>query len=225
MKAAPKVIEGGDVADLSELVVGRKRRMRSNRVACVGGTLTIALALTSLLTAAATQGSQVVSARAGLVTRVEGEVRCHHHEREGGVEELRVGDRLHDDDIVFTNETGSTRWTLNPDSYLTESPGSTVRVYDTSLDRMSFGVERGEVVIVARSLGKDISLTIRTPPGPLTVHKAGLYRFRVSDDGGTVAEVVRGELRYTDEAGKLNVVKKGRSVTFREAVKNDNHGP
>ena len=199
--------------------------MRRRGVASACGAFVVAIALASLLTAAAAQGSQVVSARAGLVTRVEGGVRCHHHEREGGVEELHVGERIHDEDIVFTDETGSAQWNLNPDSYLTESPGSTVRVYDTSLDRMSFGVERGEVVVGVRSLRGGISLTIQTPPGPLTVHKAGLYRFRVADDGGTVAEVVRGELRYTDEAGKLNVVKKGRSVTFRKAVKKDNHGP
>jgi hypothetical protein len=144
---------------------------------------------------------KVVSARAGLVMRVEGEVRCHHHEREGRVEELRVSERLHDNDIVFTNETGRVRWTLNPDSYLSESPGSTVRVYNTGLDRMSFGVERGEVIVNARTFGKDVSLIIRTPPGPLIVYKSGLYRFRVVDDGETEATVVRGELRYTDERG------------------------
>lgn len=132
---------------------------------------------------------------------------------------MHVGEKLHDDDIVFTNETGRAQWTLNPDSYLSASPGSAVRVYDTSLERMSFGVERGEVVVVARSLGKGISLTIRTPPGPLTVHKAGIYRFQVAEDGGTVASVVKGELRYTDETGTLVVVKKGRSVTFRKAEK------
>ena len=165
------------------------------------------------------RSAQVVSARAGLVTRVEGEVRCHHHDKEAGVEELHAGDRLHDEDIVFTNETGRAQWTLNPGSYLSASPDSTVRVYDTSLDRMSFGVERGEVIVAARSLGKEITLTIRTPPGPLTVFKSGLYRFRVADDGGTVAEVVKGELRYTDERAQLIVVKKGRSVAFRKSQK------
>jgi hypothetical protein len=179
--------------------------------------------LLALCIPAARTQEKVVSARAGLVTRVEGEVRCHHHEREGGVEELRVGERIHDDDIVFTNETGRARWTLNPDSYLSESPGSTVRVYDTSLERMSFGVQRGEAVVLARSLGKGLSLTIRTPPGPLTVHESGIYRFRVADDGETVATVVKGELRYLDERGNLNVVKKGSSVTFRKSQKITDH--
>lgn len=163
--------------------------------------------------------AQIVSARAGLVKSVEGEVRCHHHEREGGVEELHVGERLHDDDIVFTNASGRVQWALNPGSYLSASPDSTVRVYDTSLDRMSFGVERGEVVVTTRAFGKDVSLKILTPPGPLTVYKSGLYRFRVADDGDTEAAVVRGELRYTDERGNLNVVKKGKSVTFRKSQK------
>lgn len=196
--------------------MGRKRRMNLKRAAFVGGVLAMALVLTPPLTAAAPQGSRVVSARAGQVTRVEGEVRCHHHERESGVEDLRVGERLHDDDIVFTSETGRAQWTLNPDSYLSASPNSAVHVYDTSLERMTFGVERGEVVVGVRSLRDGISLTIRTPPGPLTVYKAGLYRFRVADDGGTEVAVVKGELRYTDEAGNLVVVKKSRSVAFRK---------
>jgi hypothetical protein len=88
---------------------------------------------------------------------------------------------------------------------------------------MSFGVERGEVVVTARSFGKDVSLTIRTPPGPLTVYKSGLYRFRVADDGETEAEVVKGELRYLDERGNLNVVTKGSSVTFRKSQKITDH--
>ena len=176
-------------------------------------------ALTLLTAVGNARQAQVVSARAGLVTRIEGEVRCHHHEREAGVEELHVGERLHDEDIVFTNGSGRAQWALNPNSYLSASPNTAVRVYDTSLDRMSFGVERGEVVVVTRSLGKDVSLSIRTPPGPLTVYKSGLYRFRVADDGGTEAEVVRGELRYVDERGNPNVVRKGRSVTFRKSDK------
>lgn len=204
--------------------MGGISRTRMKRIVSAGALVLIMLALAPdygrlARAVAAAQGSQVVSARAGLVTRVEGEVRCHHHEREGGVEELHVGERLHDDDIVFTNETGRAQWTLNPDSYLSASPVSAVRVYDTSLERMSFGVERGEVVVVARSFRNGVSLTIRTPPGPLTVYKAGLYRFRVTDDGGTVAEVVKGELRYTDELGNLVIVKKSRSVTFRKAEK------
>jgi hypothetical protein len=208
--------------------MGRRRMTRARGVVCFDVPVMGMFALT-LLTAAASarlppaagslRQAQVVSARAGLVTLVEGEVRCHHHEREGGVEELHVGERLHDEDIVFTNASGRAQWTLNPGSYISASSDSTVRVYDTSLDRMSFGVERGEVVVNARSLGKDVSLTIRTPPGPLTVYKAGLYRFRVADDGETEAAVVKGELRYVDERGNLNVVKKGKSVTFRKSDK------
>jgi hypothetical protein len=198
-------------------VVGRRLLKRARDAVSFGAHVIGLFALTLLTAVGNARQAQVVSARAGLVTRIEGEVRCHHHEREAGVEELHVGERLHDEDIVFTDGSGRAQWTLNPSSYLSASPNTAVRVYDTSLDRMSFGVERGEVVVVTRALGKDVSLPIRTPPGPLTVYKSGLYRFRVADDGGTEAEVLKGELRYVDERGHLNVVRKGRSVTFRKS--------
>ncbi|HWW74931.1 MAG TPA: FecR domain-containing protein [Pyrinomonadaceae bacterium] len=204
-------------------VVGRRHLKRVRDAVNFGAHVIGLFALTLLTAVGSARQAQVISARAGLVTRVEGEVRCHHHEREAGVEELHVGERLHDEDIVFINGSSRAQRTLNPGSYLSASPDTTIRVYDTSLNRMSFGIERGEVVIIARSLGKDVSLTIRTPPGQLTVYKSGLYRFRVTDDGGTEAEVVKGELRYVDERENLNVVKKGRSVTFRKSQKLMDH--
>lgn len=179
--------------------------------------------LLSLYACVAAQAQErVVSARAGLVTRAEGEVLYHCHEKEEGVAPLRAGVQLHDGDLVFTAAGGSVTWALNPGSYITASGDSLVRVYATNLDGMHFDVERGELALVVRSLENGAELVIHPPPGPITVRKSGRYFFRVEEDGGTEAAVSEGELRY-QEKGKEVGLKKGRKVNFRRTGKGVEH--
>lgn len=184
---------------------------------------TTVIFLLALYAAPASAQERVVSARAGLVTNVEGEVTHHCHERGGGVERLPAGAMLHDGDLVYTSKGGRVTWALNPDSYMTVSADAVVRVYGGALDRMHFDVERGEVVIIFRALKGGAALVVHAPPGPLTVHKPGRYRFRVAENGETEASVEEGELRYA-EGEKTAVVKKGRKVYFRRVEKRIEHG-
>lgn len=187
-------------------------------------TLSAAALLLTLCAAPAWAQERVVSARAGLVTRAEGEVLYHCHEKGGGVEQLAPGTRLHNGDLVYTSKGGSVTWALNPDSYMTVAADSAVRVYEGALDRMHFDIERGEVVVISRSLGGGASLVMHAPPGILTVHRPGRYLFRVADSGETEAAVEKGELRYV-EKNKTVSVKKGRRVHFRRVEKNPHtHG-
>jgi hypothetical protein len=194
--------------------------MKHIRVTAVKRVFVLLLSLHAWLPAPAQK--RVVSARAGLVTRAEGEVLYHCHEKGEGVEQLRAGVQLHDGDRVFTSAGGSVTWALNPGSYMTVSPDSAVRVYDGSLGAMHFDVERGEAVVVVRSLKNGAALVIHAPPGILAVHKAGRYLFRVEDDGETEAAVGGGELRYL-EKGKEVSLKKGRKVSFRRTGKGVEH--
>ncbi|MGH9942318.1 MAG: hypothetical protein ACRD9R_08170 [Pyrinomonadaceae bacterium] len=166
---------------------------------------------------------KLVSARAGLVTLVEGEVL----RRPGGgkeVEPLKKGVTLADGDVVLTTGKGHADWSLTPDSYLHVGAGAFVRAYGTGFGAMHFDVERGEILVVVRSLKGGASLVIHTPPGQLTVHKAGRYLFRVAENGETEAAVAKGELRYRDERGKEFSLKKRMKVNFYRAGKKVTHG-
>lgn len=173
--------------------------------------------------AAGVISAQVVSARAGLVTRAEGEVLYHCHEKGEGVAQLESGTQLHDGDLVYTGKGARVTWALNPESSMTVSADSFVRVYSGALDRMHFDVERGEVVVISRSLKGGAALVVHAPPGIITVHKPGRYLFRVADGGETEAFVEKGELRY-EEKGKTITMKKGRKVTFRRVENKIEHG-
>jgi hypothetical protein len=144
--------------------------------------------------------TQVISARAGLVTRVEGEV-LYRRRNEKELRQLQAGVRLGDGDRVITAWNGRAEWTLSPDSFLQIGADSDVRIYATSLDAMHFDIERGEVFIISRSLNGSTSLVLDTPPALLKVVKSGRYRVRVAADSETEAAVSDGELQFMNAEG------------------------
>ena len=167
--------------------------------------------------------AQVVSARAGVVCHVDGEVWYHaHSSKGGGVQQLEVGTELNNGDFVITSDKGLAEWSLNPDSYLKVAANSHVLAQETNLDRMRFDIKRGEVLINIRAFNNGASLVLHTPPGLLTVYKPGRYLIRVAEGGETEAIVGKGELRYKDKNGKLTSVKEGRRVYFYKEERIDN---
>lgn len=167
---------------------------------------------------------RVVWARAGTVLHAEGGA-LYRPRNEKDLQTLHKGVKLENGDAVLTAEKGHTDWLLTPGSYLHVGSGSDVRVYETSFDQMHFDVERGEVLVVVRSLKDGASLIIHTPPGSLMVHQAGRYLFRVAENGETEAEVGKGELRYQDHQGKVVSLKKRMKVNFSRVEKKITHGP
>lgn len=171
----------------------------------------LCLLIFSLAPAAA---QEVVSARAGTIKNVQGEAfyRCVLNAREALAVEKGVA--LHNGDTILTADSGSVAVALNPGSYLVVSADSFVRLEETDLGAMHFDVERGEVLVISRSLAGGAALVIHTPPAIHAVRKRGIYRFFVRENGDTEANVGRGELRYVDERGNSVRVKKGRQVNF-----------
>lgn len=170
--------------------------------------------LLAILVGAVGTTGQVIRAEAGLVKKVDGEVLVHCHTRESGFSRLRRGEVLHTEDLVVTSAGGSTVFSLNPDSYLQMSAGTTVRIRETVLRAMRFDVETGEVIVMVGRLKDGASLVLYAPPGILEIRKKGLYRISVGLDGNTQVNVVRGELVYTDAQNRPRRVKKGRQVDF-----------
>ena len=157
--------------------------------------------------------AQVISARVGTVTRVEGEVLVRQHgTRE--LQSLRVGLTLSNGDTVMTGKTGRAEWTLNPGSYLQINSLSQVWVYETSLNKMHFDILRGEVFVIVSALKGGAALVLDTPPAELNVVKSGNYRVRVAPDDATEALVGAGKLQLVDYQGKAITVTKGRRVRF-----------
>ncbi len=157
-----------------------------------------------------------------MVCHVEGDVWHHSHSKGEKVQQLEVGTKLNQGDLVLTGDKGFAEWSLNPDSYLRVAANSQVRIQETSLDRMRFDIERGEVFINIRSLNNGASFALHTPPGLLTVYKPGRYLIRVAESGETEAIVGKGELRYKDKKGKRNSLKEGRRVYFYKEEKKGN---
>ena len=166
------------------------------------------------LSCASSVAGQVIRAEAGLVKKVNGEVLIHCHDRESGFSKLRDGEALHNEDLIITNSTGLTVFSLNPGSYLQMSADTTLRVRETVLSAMHFDVDVGEVIVHVGSLKNGASLVIHAPPGILEISEKGLYRVAVKPEGNAQVNVVRGELVYMDSNNRPVRLKKGRQVDF-----------
>ena len=145
--------------------------------------------------------SQLLPARAGEVLRVDGEV-WRRGSDDAEPQRLRAGVKLSAGDVVVTGDQGRVEWSLNSGSYLLVTAASQVRVHKNGRGRMHFDIERGKVFAVVDSFDPQEALELDTPLAMLNVTQRGLYRIRVGEDGVTEASVGRGELRFTNGAGK-----------------------
>lgn len=181
-------------------------------------TVTRARLLIALLLALAfaprAPAAQVVSARAGRVSRVEGGVLRHCHRKEESLSPLKAGQVLHDGDAVVTSGGGQAVIALDPGSYLRVTGDAFLGLRETAFDRMHFDVDRGEVCVESKSLGKKAALVLHAPPGQLAVTKPGHYHVKVAPGVETEALVLEGEIRYTDESGGVASVRSRGSVRF-----------
>ncbi len=162
--------------------------------------------------------AQIISTRAGVVKKVDGDVFYRCHEKENDAQSIINGLALHNEDTIVTAESSSIVLALNPDSYLYVYGDAFIKVKNTELDKMHFDIERGEVILFIRSLKNGASLVIHTPPGILTISKGGRYRVSVGKKGNTEANVFGGELQYINEKGELVKIKKGRQVNFIKEI-------
>jgi hypothetical protein len=137
-------------------------------------------------------GLYVISAKAGYVNFVSGEVR---HQRAGIWQSIRAQSSLDAGDIVQTGTDGRIELLLNPGSYLRIAGNSEVQLVNASLDDLRLKLIRGSAIVEATGAsGARLQMLIETPQTELTIDRNGLYRIDVASDGKTEVAVYKGQL-------------------------------
>lgn len=149
----------------------------------------------------ATRDSRLISAKAGGVNFIAGDVKT----RRAGARDwlaVTVKDDLKDGDSVRTGADGRVEVLLNPGSYLRAGASTEFELTDASLDNLRVRVTRGSVFVEATgydSLG--LSIQISTPQTRVEIVRAGVYRIDVAQSGETVVAVQKGRALVGEGAG------------------------
>jgi uncharacterized membrane protein YgcG len=161
---------------------------------------------------AQTRDYRLISAKAGGVNFVSGDVKA----RPAGATEwqkVSVKDDLKTGDLVRTGADGRVEVLLNPGSYLRASALTEFEMTDSSLDNLRLRVTRGSVLVEAtgyEDMG-GLSIEVTTPQTRVEIVRSGVYRFSVTQSGETVVSVQKGRALVGEGAAAL-VVKGGKEV-------------
>lgn len=165
-----------------------------------------ALALVSLAAVSAraqTRDDRLISAKAGGVNFVAGDVRAR---RAGGQDwqSVTVKDDLKDGDTTRTGAEGRVEVLLNPGSYLRAGASTEFELTDSSLDNIRLRVARGSIFVEATGYDStNLSIQISTPQTRVEIVRAGVYRVDVTQAGETVVAVQKGRALVGDGAPAL----------------------
>ncbi|HZT60545.1 MAG TPA: FecR family protein [Pyrinomonadaceae bacterium] len=174
----------------------------------------IAMSFVSACAAAQTQNSRdarLISARAGGVNFVEGEVSVRLAGQRDW-QRLSAKDDLRSGDTVRTGPDGRVEVLLNPGSYFRAGEGTEFTVTDDSLDKLQLDIVRGSAVVEAVGYNDlNLSININTPKGGVRLVRTGVYRFNVQPSGETEVAVFKGRA-LVGEGDPALVVKAGNVV-------------
>ena len=136
------------------------------------------------------QSKYIVSARAGVVSFVEGRIYVQGVKPFSLPERLAVGSYLEMDDVVRTDPNGRVEILLNPGSYLRLAPNTEFVFQFDGMDRNQIKLLRGSAVLEASAV--DEPILVYTPRASITIARGGLYRFNVDADGRSEVAVYKG---------------------------------
>jgi hypothetical protein len=153
-----------------------------------------------------------ISARAGGVNFVSGEVKTRRA-GEVGWRQLTTKDDVLTGDEVRTGADGRVEVLLNPGSYFRVGESTQFEMVDDSLDNLSLRITHGSAVIEA--VGYDdkqgLDIAVATPQAHARIIRTGIYRFTVLPSGVTEVAVQKGRLVVV-EGDTAQVVKGGQLV-------------
>jgi hypothetical protein len=133
---------------------------------------------------------RVISARAGGVNLVSGDVKVRHA-ASADWSVLSTPDELRSGDTVRTGLTGRVEILLNPGSYFRAGSDTEFTLASADLNDLRVEVARGSVVVEAMGYGSnatDVSIDVAVPGSLVKILRSGVYRINVPD--GAPAEVV-----------------------------------
>ncbi|HEX8286227.1 MAG TPA: FecR domain-containing protein [Pyrinomonadaceae bacterium] len=136
--------------------------------------------------------SRVISARAGRVNFVSGDVRLR---RAASLEwrALAAEDELKGGDTVTVGATGRVEILLNPGSYFRAGAGAEFTLAQAELDDLRVELARGSAVVEAMGYGDDdLAITVATPGATVRILRSGVYRVNALADGAAEVAVFEG---------------------------------
>ncbi|HVG30048.1 MAG TPA: FecR family protein [Pyrinomonadaceae bacterium] len=174
--------------------------------------LSLALALVAACAALARAqgvGDRVISARAGGVNFVSGEVTFRRAGREAW-QQLATTDELRKGDTVRTGAGGRAELLLNPGSYLRLGENSEFELTDPSLDSLRLRLSKGSALVEAAGYSDAVvAMAIDTPHTSVAIVRSGVYRINVATPGATEVFVRKGRALVGFER---TMVKEGKSA-------------
>ncbi len=151
------------------------------------------------------QSMYVVSAKAGVINVIEGDV-SYMRDR-AAWSKLTSGDELREGDTVKTGANSHAEILLTPGCYLRLSENTEFILSDTSVNKFKIEILEGSALIEASVI--EDRMTVATPKTEFSIIRKGLYRFNVAEDGRAEAAVRKGRIAY----GKTEI-KEGKKAIF-----------
>ncbi len=147
-----------------------------------------------------------ISAKAGGVNFIEGDVTVERKEGRSGVllrrDQLEIGDR------VSTGANGKAEILLNPGSYIRLGSNTSFHFLTTSLDDLKIRVESGTAMFEVFA-ANEFQVAVETPTGSIALIETGVYKIDVPQNGLATVAVFEGKAQLADP--KMTLIKKGRT--------------
>ena len=185
-------------------------------ISMTGLALVLICALTQREANAQDREKYIISAKAGGINLVSGNVRVQRKGQESAGE-LTSSDELESGDRVLTGWAGRVEVLLNPGSYMRVDENSEVELADASLDTLRIKLIKGSAVVeVAGADGVRFEINIDTPHTSALIVRSGIYRFSIPAGERTEIFVRKGRLFFG--TGLTARVKDGQKVVINGAA-------
>ena len=182
-------------------------------------TLVVAVAATSALAqdkkklSADEQSMYVISAKAGVVNIIEGDVSIKN---DAEWNKLIAGDDIKDGAAIRTSSTGRVEILLNPGCFLRLARDSEFVYGEATMSGLKLNLEKGSIMIEAAAL--DSPITVKVAKSNIVIVREGLYRFNVTPAGQAEVAVRKGRVMIGNtlvKEGKKAVVENDTPVVAK----------